>query len=139
MEDAHWEDIGYGWRRRYNVVLILILLEDAHWGSSLDYASKRGKDCLNPYFIGRCSLRLGRWTIQSMLLCLNPYFIGRCSLRSLNTLRTRPTDMRLNPYFIGRCSLRQQLRCRVHERRVLILILLEDAHWELCVFLLKLI
>jgi len=84
---------------------------------------------LNPYCIGRCSLRgatsykcTGGWG-------LNPYCIGRCSLSSICNERLIQIKMCLNPYCIGRCSLSRSLSIESTESLVLILIVLEDALW----------
>ena len=104
-------------------------MEDAHWGAYnwLESQVSRG---LNPYFGGRCSLRdetLGkRWR----RFCLNPYFGGRCSL-SRRFWMSKEIDLNsLNPYFGGRCSLRIKKSWKKENLlKVLILILVEDAHW----------
>ena len=61
--------------------------------------------------------------------CLNPYSIGRYSLRQLKNRRKIPPNS-LNPYSIGRYSLRRFTQSRKSLKfTVLILILLEDTLW----------
>ena len=106
---------------------------------------------LNPYFFGKCStaqqnkrktkggggvliliflenaLRLDMPNLDvDIIASLNPYFFGKCS-----TATSISSDwhhmMCLNPYFFGKCSTASNSLQTVFERRVLILIFLENA------------
>ena len=87
-----------------NVVLILIVLEDALGGQgSLCY--RPTVQGLNPYCVGRCSWR-PRTSIQDVKVRrLNPYCVGRCSWREYMSIR-HSFKRCLNPYCVGRCSWR---------------------------------
>jgi len=87
-------------------VLILIVLEDALWGL-LQAINDMNNNGLNPYCIGRCSLRSYHPMSERLERSLNPYCIGRCSLRSFAWNQAVPNLI------------------------VLILIVLEDALWEI--------
>ena len=85
---------------------------------------------LNPYSTGRCSLSLLlRSKGQGCRQGLNPYSTGRCSLRPKCVFDSFASLDGLNPYSTGRCSLRSARQITfVENKKVLILILLEDAH-----------
>ena len=88
------------------IVLILVVMEDALWVPYL-VSVLLAKFRLNPCCNGRCSLR--RWEYQGAWRCF------KC----------------LNPCCNGRCSLRQQGNEKTKDfNRVLILVVMEDALWE---------
>ena len=87
------------------IVLILVLMEDTHW--EIVTSRTVTLNCLNPCFNGRYSLRFNTFLICELNKdCLNPCFNGRYSLSQ------RLAEVNKWPF------------------TVLILVLMEDTHWE---------
>ena len=85
---------------------------------------------LNPYYIGRYSMRSCEWrSRRGTPRSLNPYYIGRYSM-SIKFLKYAILFFSLNPYYIGRYSM-SYTKCNSHGgfKSVLILIILEDTLW----------
>ena len=106
MEDGHWRSCGRCTSSVLANVLILIVMEDGHW-----------------QWVRRCSLLC----LQS----LNPYCNGRWSLTKIICQQTAKNMRCLNPYCNGRWSLTAgRTRHSRHASPVLILIVMEDGHWQ---------
>ena len=61
--------------------------------------------CLNPYSIGRYSMREIALFCKNLFSCLNPYSIGRYSMSQSTIRRWYRLLPSLNPYSIGRYSM----------------------------------
>ena len=59
---------------------------------------------LNPYCVGRWSLRIMKVTVRSVAIGLNPYCVGRWSLRAEKPSVGKEFAS-LNPYCVGLWSL----------------------------------
>ena len=126
MEDTHWgSSRTEAWQLRK--VLILVLMEDTHWVSR---KMKKNKDLvgLNPCFNGRYSLSEESSRTRMVSRCLNPCFNGRYSLRRAAVWRCCGFAS-LNPCFNGRYSLSKGWWRVERCYPVLILVLMEDTHW----------
>ena len=134
-------------------VLILVLLEHALWVYLYNWINDIMLVCLNPCFIGTCSLRLvicfrrkkgsvlilvllehalwGDWRTwgPSCVICLNPCFIGTCSLSPYVVL-IPSSDAVLILVLLEHALWASHKRARVTSLAVLILVLLEHALWE---------
>ena len=105
MEDTHWVILD-DFVRNCNRVLILIVMEDTHWGVSGRPSQVNQHGSLNPYCNGRYSLRVEIPCVSGKFFSsLNPYCNGRYSLSKTKWP------------FITSFGL------------VLILIVMEDTHW----------
>ena len=109
-------------------VLILIVMEDGHWHGKFSVLVQ-DSHCLNPYCNGRWSLTEEVSFDNPFGLCLNPYCNGRWSLTHLGW--SSLFIWRLNPYCNGRWSLTVlNLNKYNYGNLVLILIVMEDGHWQ---------
>ena len=61
--------------------------------------------CLNPYYIGRYSMRLHLIFLIHLLKSLNPYYNGRYSTSQTEKLSMSLIILSLNPYYNGRYSM----------------------------------
>ena len=130
LEDTLWDSEIDFVDKEGNDVLILILLEDTLWGKRNGTCPLDKRRVLILILLEDTLWEVGdyRWLFAN--LCLNPYSIGRYSLRGIdfNTRYIRPDG--LNPYSIGRYSLRLKTLWLQKQQKVLILILLEDTLWD---------
>ena len=112
------------------MVLILVLMEYAHWALSM-VRSWRRLVSLNPCSNGICSLRTSAaGTTLLKLSCLNPCSNGICSLRDWEKADKDTDECGLNPCSNGICSLRAAITAQGCYQAVLILVLMEYAHWD---------
>ena len=80
MEDTHWGLFFIETNFYFIRVLILIVMEDTHWGHPQGWEGAEELVGLNPYCNGRYSLRYYYYIYWSFSWCLNPYCNGRYSL-----------------------------------------------------------
>ena len=130
-------------------------MEDTHW-ATLFAAGAILYVCLNPCFNGRYSLSymlqvMNGFIVEVLILVLmedthwalpadvrpstpytrlNPCFNGRYSLSHLIYNQNGKETSCLNPCFNGRYSLSVKSCGKVQKLYVLILVLMEDTHWD---------